>query len=179
MGDAETRVTANGTAHTRFSLATNVSWKDEDSGEYKTRTEWHRIVVWGKFGEWAGLPQEGRLHRSRGRTPVSGVSAQWFRREDPHRRDPCHIDLDARSCSENGTRRRNRGCGIAGGGGYALLKCGGRSAFSRAGRSSLSTAMLRTACLQSARGRHAVQFRTWQIVRRARTNLTLRAKEEC
>ncbi len=51
--DAETRFTPNGTAHTRFSLATSVSWKDKDSGEYKTRTEWHRIVVWGKFGEWA------------------------------------------------------------------------------------------------------------------------------
>jgi single-strand DNA-binding protein len=43
--DAETRLMPNGTAHTRFSLATNVSWKDQDSGEYKTRTEWHRIVV--------------------------------------------------------------------------------------------------------------------------------------
>jgi single-strand DNA-binding protein len=43
--DAETRFTPSGMAHTRFSLATNVSWKDKDSGEYKTRTEWHRIVV--------------------------------------------------------------------------------------------------------------------------------------
>ena len=57
--DAETRFTPNGTAHTRFSLATNVSWKDKDSGEYKTRTEWHRIVVWGKFGEWAGSLKKG------------------------------------------------------------------------------------------------------------------------
>jgi single-strand DNA-binding protein len=57
--DAETRFTPNGTAHTRFSLATNVSWKEKDSGEYKTRTEWHRIVVWGKFGEWAGSLKKG------------------------------------------------------------------------------------------------------------------------
>ena len=57
--DAETRFTSNSTAHARFSVATNVSWKDKDSGEYKTRTEWHRIVVWGKFGEWAGSLKKG------------------------------------------------------------------------------------------------------------------------
>ena len=64
--DAETRFTANGTAHTRFSLATNVSWKDKDSGEYKTRTEWHRIVVWGKFGEWAGSLKKGAFIEAEG-----------------------------------------------------------------------------------------------------------------
>jgi single-strand DNA-binding protein len=57
--DAETCFTPNGTTHTRFSVATNVSWKDKDSGEFKTRTEWHRIVVWGKFGEWAGSLKKG------------------------------------------------------------------------------------------------------------------------
>jgi single-strand DNA-binding protein len=45
--DAETRFTANGSALTRFSLATNLNWRDKDSGEYQTRTEWHRVVVWG------------------------------------------------------------------------------------------------------------------------------------
>ena len=66
MEDAETRLTPNGTAHTRFSLATNVSWKDKDSGEYKTRTEWHRIVVWGKFGEWAGSLKKGSFIEAEG-----------------------------------------------------------------------------------------------------------------
>jgi single-strand DNA-binding protein len=66
MEDAETRFTPNGTAHTRFSLATSVSWKDKDSGEYKTRTEWHRIVVWGKFGEWAGSLKKGAFIEAEG-----------------------------------------------------------------------------------------------------------------
>lgn len=57
--DAETRFTGSGIAHTRFTVATNASWKDRESGEYKTRTEWHRIVVWGKFGEWAGSLKKG------------------------------------------------------------------------------------------------------------------------
>jgi single-strand DNA-binding protein len=64
--DAETRFTANSTAHTRFSLATNVSWKDKASGEYKTRTEWHQIVVWGKFGEWAGSLKKGAYIEAEG-----------------------------------------------------------------------------------------------------------------
>ncbi len=64
--DAETRFTANGSALTRFSIATNVNWKDKDSGEYKTRTEWHRIVVWGKFGEWAGSLKKGAFIEAEG-----------------------------------------------------------------------------------------------------------------
>ena len=64
--DAETRFTPSGRAHTRFSLATNVSRKDKDSVEYKTRTEWHRIVVWGKFGEWAGSLKKGAFIEAEG-----------------------------------------------------------------------------------------------------------------
>ena len=43
--DAQTRYTPGGTACTRFSLATNVSWKDKATDAYQTRTEWHSIVV--------------------------------------------------------------------------------------------------------------------------------------
>ena len=31
-----------------FSLATNASWKNKTSGEYDTRTDWHRITAFGK-----------------------------------------------------------------------------------------------------------------------------------
>jgi single-strand DNA-binding protein len=36
-----------------------VSWKQSGSGEYKTRTEWHRVISWNKLGEWAGALQKG------------------------------------------------------------------------------------------------------------------------
>jgi single-strand DNA-binding protein len=49
----------------RLSLATNVSWKDKDSGDYKTRTEWHRIV-WGKFGVWGGSLRKGAFIEAEG-----------------------------------------------------------------------------------------------------------------
>ena len=57
--DAETRSTPEGAVYTRFSLATNVSWKEKGSNEYKTRTEWHRVISWNKLAEWAGTLQKG------------------------------------------------------------------------------------------------------------------------
>jgi len=51
--DAESRSIPKGNGYTRFSLATNVSWKERGSNEYKTRTEWHRILCWKKLAEWA------------------------------------------------------------------------------------------------------------------------------
>ena len=57
--DAETRFIATGIAQTRFCVATNARWKNRESGEYQTRTEWHRIVIWGKFAEWAGSLKKG------------------------------------------------------------------------------------------------------------------------
>lgn len=48
--DAEVRYTAGGTAVANFSLATTDRWTDP-SGEKRDRTEWHRIVLWGKQAE--------------------------------------------------------------------------------------------------------------------------------
>jgi single-strand DNA-binding protein len=44
--DAETKYTASGTAVSNFTLATNRRWKDQQTGEWKEETEWHRIVLW-------------------------------------------------------------------------------------------------------------------------------------
>ena len=56
---AETRYTSNGTAYTRFSIATSVSWKVKETGEYNARTEWHRVISWNKLGQWAASLQKG------------------------------------------------------------------------------------------------------------------------
>lgn len=52
--DPELRYTPGGLAIANFSIATSEEWKDKDSGEKKERTEWHRIVVFGKLGELCG-----------------------------------------------------------------------------------------------------------------------------
>jgi single-strand DNA-binding protein len=46
----EVRYTQGGAAVANFSLATNESWTDK-SGQKQERTEWHRVVVWGKLAE--------------------------------------------------------------------------------------------------------------------------------
>lgn len=46
----EVRYTPSGAAVANFSIATNESWTDK-SGQKQERTEWHKIVVWGKQAE--------------------------------------------------------------------------------------------------------------------------------
>ena len=48
--DPETRYTSGGQAVCNFTLATDETYKDR-AGERQKRTEWHRIVVWGKLAE--------------------------------------------------------------------------------------------------------------------------------
>jgi single-strand DNA-binding protein len=49
--DPEIRYSQQGTAVVNFSVATSEEWFDKASGEKKDRTQWHRIVVFGKQGE--------------------------------------------------------------------------------------------------------------------------------
>ncbi len=48
--DPESRYTSSGQSVCNFSIATDERYKDR-SGESQKRTEWHRIVAWGKLGE--------------------------------------------------------------------------------------------------------------------------------
>ncbi len=50
--DPETRYTSGGQAVANFSVATDETYKDK-AGERQKRTEWHKIVVWGKQAEIA------------------------------------------------------------------------------------------------------------------------------
>lgn len=52
--DPEVRFTPGGQAVANFRMATTDSWTDRSSGQRQERTEWHRIVVWGKLGELCG-----------------------------------------------------------------------------------------------------------------------------
>ena len=52
--DPDIRYTAGGAAVANISLATAESWKDKNSGELQERTEWHRIVFFGRLAEIVG-----------------------------------------------------------------------------------------------------------------------------
>ncbi len=52
--DPEIRYMPSGGAAANITIATSESWKDKTSGEQKDRTEWHRVVFFGKLAEIVG-----------------------------------------------------------------------------------------------------------------------------
>ena len=78
-GDPEMRYMADGTAVTNFSLATNRTWTDRNTGQPVKETTWFRVSVWGRQAESANqylskgrqVIVEGRLQQ----TPVPEVRA--------------------------------------------------------------------------------------------------------
>jgi single-strand DNA-binding protein len=52
-GDPETKAIANGQV-TNINMATSESWKDKNTGQQQERTEWHKVVFFGKLAEIAG-----------------------------------------------------------------------------------------------------------------------------
>ncbi len=77
--DPELRYSQTGKANATFNLATNSYWKDQD-GKNQERTDWHRVVAWGKLaevmGEWlkkgSSVYLEGRL-QTRSYEDANGV----------------------------------------------------------------------------------------------------------
>lgn len=51
--DPEVRFTGEGKAVANLAIATTESWKDKVSGERQQKTEWHRVVLFGKLAEIA------------------------------------------------------------------------------------------------------------------------------
>ena len=52
--DPEVRYSPNGQAVANVTLATSESWKDKNTGDKQERTEWHRVVFFGRLAEIAG-----------------------------------------------------------------------------------------------------------------------------
>ncbi len=81
--DPELRYTQGGQPVTNFTLATSENWTDRQSGERQERTEWHRIVVWGRTGEMcAKYLAKGRTVYVEGRLQTR----EWEDKEGQKRR---------------------------------------------------------------------------------------------
>ena len=52
--DPEMKYAQNGNAICNFSVASSESWKNKQTGEYESKSEWHNIVVFGKFADMVG-----------------------------------------------------------------------------------------------------------------------------
>lgn len=67
--DPEVKYMPSGGAVTNVTIATSDSWKDKSTGQMQDRTEWHRVVFFGRLAEIAGeylrkgskVYMEGRL----------------------------------------------------------------------------------------------------------------------
>ncbi len=118
--DAEARTTNNQKPFTVLSLATQSSYKDKRTGEYTNRTEWHRVIAWGKLGEFAQkIPKGASGRRWRDCQPR-------IRRQEtpghkaPDRRNSRHVHPQTRPRRESsrgragGRRSRTRGRGRVG-----------------------------------------------------------------
>jgi single-strand DNA-binding protein len=49
--DPDVRYTASGAAVSNINMATTESWRDKESGEQQEKTEWHRVVFFGRLAE--------------------------------------------------------------------------------------------------------------------------------
>lgn len=52
--DPEMKYAANGNAIATLSVATSEQWNDKSTGQKQEKTEWHRVVIFGKLAEIAG-----------------------------------------------------------------------------------------------------------------------------
>jgi|SRR5690348_15380580 single-strand DNA-binding protein len=112
--DPETRYTGGGQAVANFSLATDESYKDRN-GERQKRTEWHKIVVWGKQAEIAQqYLKKGSLVFIEGRIQ----SREWQDKEGQKRTS---FEIVANNFRMLGGRSEGAaaGAGAGGGGGAA------------------------------------------------------------
>ena len=111
--DPEIRYTANGGAVANISVATNESWRDKATGEAQERTEWHRIVMFGKLAEIAQqYLKKGSQAYFEGRIQTS----KW---QDKEGKDRYSTEIVANEMQMLGGR--------AGAGGGAPMESGGQS----------------------------------------------------
>lgn len=81
--DPQLKYTPSGRPNANFNVATNAVWKDQE-GNQQERTDWHRVVAWGKLaevmGEWlkkgSNVYLEGRL-QTRTYEDTNGVK-KWI-----------------------------------------------------------------------------------------------------
>lgn len=85
--DPETRYTSGGQAVANFTLATDETYKDR-TGERQKRTEWHRVVLWGKLAEIAQqYLKKGMLVYIEGRIQTR----QWEDKRDGQKKSTTEI----------------------------------------------------------------------------------------
>lgn len=110
--DPELRYTQGGQAVANFTLATSENWTDK-SGEKVERTEWHRIVTWGRTAELCAQ------YLSKGRTAYIEGRLQTREWEDRDGNKRQTTEINANTVQFLGGPGGSGGGGGGGGGGSA------------------------------------------------------------
>jgi single-strand DNA-binding protein len=129
--DPETRFTGGGQAVANFSVATDETYKDKN-GERQKRTEWHKIVVWGKQAEIAQqYLKKGSLVFIEGRIQ----SREWQDKEGQKRTSFEIVASNFRMLGGRGDGAPGGGGGASrgGGGGHEDIEGGGGDDFGGGG----------------------------------------------
>jgi single-strand DNA-binding protein len=116
--DAEVKTTRNNARFTVLSLATKRSWKDRETGEWQSKSTWHRIICWGRLAEYAAeftkgshLQVEGEITTREYVHKTGGARPGGFARQpgvpgrgaghDPARRHQSHSRQNHRSVPQS------------------------------------------------------------------------------
>ncbi len=107
--DPEVRYTANGGAVANLRIATSESWKDKQTGEQQERTEWHRVVMFGRLGEIAGE------YLRKGRQVYIEGKLQTRKWTDQNGQDRWNTEIVANEMQMLGGQQGQGGGGFSGG----------------------------------------------------------------
>jgi single-strand DNA-binding protein len=126
--DPETRATPSGTTVANLRIATSESWRDKQSGEQQERTEWHRVVLFGRLGEIAAE------YLKKGSQVYIEGSLRTRKWQDKQGQERFSTEIVGNEMQMLGGRGGGGG-GMAGGGGDVERSSSGGSGGGRGGRS--------------------------------------------
>jgi len=128
--DPETRAMPSGTTVANLRIATSESWRDKQSGEQQERTEWHRVVLFGRLGEIAAE------YLKKGSQVYIEGSLRTRKWQDKQGQERYSTEIVGNDMQMLGGRGGGGGGGTGGGGGDFERGSSGGSGGGRGGRSS-------------------------------------------
>jgi single-strand DNA-binding protein len=126
--DPETRAMPSGTTVANLRIATSESWRDKQSGEQQERTEWHRVVLFGRLGEIAAE------YLKKGSQVYIEGSLRTRKWQDKQGQERYSTEIVGNDMQMLGGRGGGGGGGGAGGGGDFERGSSGGSGGGRGGR---------------------------------------------
>ena len=108
--DAERRTAKDETAYVSLNVAIKTSWKDRETGDWSSRTDWHRCIVFGRLADTAATFTKGT------HVQVQGQLRNREHEKDDRKQRTTEIRVTAVSKLDRSTRRAANRADHTGGG---------------------------------------------------------------